>query len=686
MATATLAATLFAACTGDEQVLLPNGAAGSPLTFTASVKATAAATRSTADGTFDDGSPIALCIGDVWKTYAFDAATRQFAAADADDCFYWNGADDTKAVDAAWYPATLAADTGTNPPALQLNADQRTDLAYAAADILFAPSGQTLHRSAEIAGLVFAHFTARVVFNLRCQDGSVSTDDLHNAAVYIGKDNVALGLTADPSAHALATDFTRLATVQPHACPSVPAGYVRSYEALLPPQNLRGKVFIRIVLPDGEELAYTPEAEEANLESGQQYTYNVNVVRYRHLEVSLAAGDRVPWTSDYDVIISTAEELREYARAMREEKEINGVQTGYVRALQIADIDLGGELWEPITSHITNIVVGTSIIIPSFRGVYNGNGHIISNMKIEGEYMTAGLFESAHEGAVLTGIHLRNAEINNYRTSEKNHYWVGGIVGYSENATISLCSVEGKFTQVGGASVGGIAGSSLTTTISRCRTDVEISSTNCNRYESCIGGILGLSNRSFILSSIARGNLSAEGDAEICVGGLIGMMDTPSILACCMVEESTLSCKGPGENYAGGLVGTIVRDAYCIGSTYLYSSYTLATPSASGGTNHEDELFNKYDKYGNPSVIAENCYGASESDRFHRVREYAGTVESASYYDMYDQQDFTYYPYTLHYTPTAFPAYGVTPTQAVWSAAAWNNTNPPTLNMNYEGE
>lgn len=680
MATATLAATLFAACTGDEQALLPDGAAGSPLTFTASVKATAA-TRSTADGTFDDGSRIALCIGDVWKTYAFDAATRQFAAADADDCFYWNGAADAKAVDAAWYPATLAADTGTNPPALPLNADQRTDLAYAASDILFAPAGQTLHRSAEIAGLVFAHFTARVVFNLRCQDGSVSTDDLHNATVYIGKDNVALGLTADPSAHALATDFTRLATVQPHACPSVPAGYVRSYEALLPPQNLRGEAFIRIVLPDGEELTYIPEAEEANLESGQQYTYNVSVVGHRGLEVSLADDDRVPWTGDYDVIISTAEELRAFARAVNEEGEINGVKAANAKVLQVADIDLSGEPWVPIG------YVNDRYATP-FYGVYNGNGHIISNMKIEGNYTVPGLFSYVLE-AVLTGIHLRNVEINIY-SMEYFPPAVGGITSAAEKATISLCSVEGKFIVVSNsAEIGGIAGTLYTTTVSRCRTDVEISATciDMNEFTS-VGGIIGncVYGGTFILSCIAKGNLSAEAKSGTYIGGISGYLAIPNTVACCIVEESTLSCKGSGENYAGGLVGAIGRSDDIIGSTYLYSSYTLAIPSASGGTNHTDELFNKDDRDDNPSVIAENCYGASESDRFHLVREYAGTVESMSYYNSYDKQEYTYYPYTLHYTPTAFPAYGVTPTQAAWSAAAWNNTNPPTLNMNYEGE
>ena len=59
---------------------------------------------------------------------------------------------------------------------------------------------------------------------------------------------------------------------------------LKTYAALVIPQNMSGKKFIAVSLRDGNTYYYTPQGEEANLKSGTQYTYNITV-KHGYLEV-----------------------------------------------------------------------------------------------------------------------------------------------------------------------------------------------------------------------------------------------------------------------------------------------------------------------------------------------------------------------------------------------------------------
>ena len=117
-----------------------------------------------------------------------------------------------------------------------------------------------------------------------------------------------------------------------------------------------------------------------------------------------------------------------------------------------------------------------------FRGNFNGNGHIISNLWIKRpstDYI--GMFGKIDDNAEILNLKLENAEYvgNDY---------VGGIVGYCYNAnSITSCEFNGKIS--GNDYIGGICGYNFNdgydTTISDCFTDSHI------KGRDYIGGICG---------------------------------------------------------------------------------------------------------------------------------------------------------------------------------------------------
>ena len=52
--------------------------------------------------------------------------------------------------------------------------------------------------------------------------------------------------------------------------------YVRTVRALLPPQNMSGRKFVKIVI-GGKTFYYTPAAGEADFFSGKMYEYRLTV-------------------------------------------------------------------------------------------------------------------------------------------------------------------------------------------------------------------------------------------------------------------------------------------------------------------------------------------------------------------------------------------------------------------------
>ena len=171
-----------------------------------------------------------------------------------------------------------------------------------------------------------------------------------------------------------------------------------------------------------------------------------------------------------------------------------------------ADIDMSAYRWTPI---------GTSTSSSkNFQGTFNGNGHTISGLYVEGENY-AGLFGKMGGGGTVKNLTIKNSYISGSAC-------IGGIVGYGATVTLTNCKnyadIEG--TGSNGAKTGGIAGLvESNPKISGCANYGSVTSayTPGNYTEGGTGGIVGYNGASKLtLSGCANyGAISHMGGTHI---------------------------------------------------------------------------------------------------------------------------------------------------------------------------
>lgn len=594
--TAMLAA--LTGCSADNDPQIAAGEDGTSVTFGATIdhreahgNDKAPASRAITDGTFDDGDRILVHMDGKLKAFVYRTAQG----------FVHDGTVSGTNIDttpAEWEAGKTQKDVLAYGPAMAISfsdnsgylyrcmADnnQSKDDNYENSDYVYA--AQTLQRSHP--ALTFRHGMARIVVRLR-SDGSLKDEDVAGATVLLGNENLFMIADIDPQTGTLTAyvpaDGRDLPpqTITPHRCADTPTGFVAAYEALLPPQDVSGKAFIRVRLPNGKEREYVAEGGSL-LEGGHEYVYNATVEADR-MTVTISDGD-VPWTDGILTtningkefrLIRTAEDLKRFA------DDVNSGQRD-LNAIQTADIDLNGiDNWKPI-----GMQYGSDF--RPFTGIYNGNGYTISHLKISNMQngSAAGLFGMTDGDALLTGIHLRNVEIK----LPDQTLNLGTLVGWNGgSSTVSLCSAQGIInTSKYSPQVGGLAGVN-NGTITRCRTNVEITVDGLRllgQLSAGAGGITGVNDSGGLLFAChAIGSVTVEVNASegnsIYAGGIAGLNSnsTAPTIYCCIAEGdvSVTSETADINIYAGGLVG--YHNGHYGGQ--LNSCYARGTATASTG-------------------------------------------------------------------------------------------------------
>ena len=192
-----------------------------------------------------------------------------------------------------------------------------------------------------------------------------------------------------------------------------------------------------------------------------------------------------------------------------------------------------------------------------FAGVFDGNGHTISNLAIDSagaENYYLGLFGSING----TGAEVKNLGIEDCNiTGEDYSNYLGGLCG-ENNGTISNCYVTGEVS--GGFLLGGLCGNNTNNgTITNCQASGVVTGGD---YSSGLGGLCGGNgNNGSIRDSYATGTVTG-GVGSKQLGGLCGV-NGGSINDCNAIGAVT------GYEYLGGLcginVGTI-SDCYSTGA------------------------------------------------------------------------------------------------------------------------
>lgn len=260
------AALVLAACTGDDDAAWPEG--GVPLELYAAVEGYSSAnaqTRATTENRWEGGEKVRLWISSSFSGPAQDV----YSSVDSDGKLIvnlaWVSPDEEKGIQGL-YPLLRNIDP------FSVLADQR-DEGYQDSDCMAAPYLRIAVTSPDKT-LVFRHVIAKVVVHLKAGNG-VTDDELQRATVTF--ENLACtGGSINFSNGTVAQVTPRIDRITPNEVTPAADGYVRTVRALLLPQDMSKRKFVKIVI-GGKTFYYTPAAGEADFFSGKMYEYRLTV-------------------------------------------------------------------------------------------------------------------------------------------------------------------------------------------------------------------------------------------------------------------------------------------------------------------------------------------------------------------------------------------------------------------------
>ena len=362
LAVAAFACLMAASCSDvtDDSTALPDGKY--PMTFTASVDGLAApnpASRATTDvngqTSWQENDPVAISMdgGANHKVYKISDAGIGEMIADGEP-LYWSKQQENLA---AWHPVscTIGSNTGSGEVSIT---DQRSGFGTLE-NILHAPAQDNTYSSGGSVAFTFRHALAKVKVALKKGDG-IEESDLSNAIVTF------TGYTAGTLGYGGMTDSKGSnGDISPKA--ETPAGGgAATYTALVIPQQMQGKKFIKVTIGTGgaaRDYYYIPAGStDADLEAGKQYNYTITVKK-TGLVVTVT-GNGTAWT---DTSIDTDPDVAVTYRITAPE----GVT---IKAASGGTLTNNGDGSYTLSAGNAVTITATSTYIKSIKGLYDVAG------------------------------------------------------------------------------------------------------------------------------------------------------------------------------------------------------------------------------------------------------------------------------------------------------------------------
>ena len=243
-----------------------------------------------------------------------------------------------------------------------------------------------------------------------------------------------------------------------------------------------------------------------------------------------------------------------------------------------------------------------------FKGIFDGNGHTVSDLYINSSGNYLGLFGYV-DGAEIKNVTVQGNVTGFYEEgNEQSGQYVGLVLGFgASNTKLENCKSEGSVT--GYKNVGGIAGIMPYNgnVITSCTNRATV--TGSGQNSEYVGGIVGYGQGFSLCANFA--DITSEGDN---VGGLAGQLNPNSKslgMSNCMNVGNV-----KGKQYVGGLAGA----CYAPQNT---NNYSIGRVEA---TNQYAGLL--VGKYGNdPSKAFANTYYVKEGQVVEN-----GTTTAGRYY------------------------------------------------------
>ncbi|QUC66048.1 GLUG motif-containing protein [Aristaeella hokkaidonensis] len=251
--------------------------------------------------------------------------------------------------------------------------------------------------------------------------------------------------------------------------------------------------------------------------------------------------------------IATAEQLLALSAAVND-----GSAGGYYGACFVLteDLDLAGIEWQPIGQMD---LADQSNVSCMFMGVFDGQGHTISNMTFSSDYpiVGAGIF-----GMNLGEVKNLNAKNITVTCTDTFSNAVGAVVGYNMGMVHDV-TLSGENSIAGVNCIGGIAGGN-NGAVYNCSVDgTTIRVLGDNAFPEgrivqadvaeCGGLVIGGSFGGSIDNCTAKGTVIAEGNEPIALGGIAGCLEMMDTVTNCTADVTITTVKGG--HAIGGLCG-----------------------------------------------------------------------------------------------------------------------------------
>ncbi len=251
--------------------------------------------------------------------------------------------------------------------------------------------------------------------------------------------------------------------------------------------------------------------------------------------------------------IATAEQLLALSAAVND-----GSAGGYYGACfaLTEDLDLAGIEWQPIGQMD---LADQSNVSCMFMGVFDGQGHTISNMTFSSDYpiVGAGIF-----GMNLGEVKNLNAKNITVTCTDTFSNAVGAVVGYNMGMVHDV-TLSGENSIAGVNCIGGIAGGN-NGAVYNCSVDgTTIRVLGDNAFPEgrivqadvaeCGGLVIGGSFGGSIDNCTAKGTVVAEGNEPIALGGVAGCLEMMDAITNCTADVTITTVNGG--HAIGGLCG-----------------------------------------------------------------------------------------------------------------------------------
>ena len=462
-------------------------------------------TRSTVDGNWEDALSVAVQVGGengpvkeykVASTSGNGAKLTCSTLTEADTQFWWTSSNESKKV-RAWYPYSETVPVDWSVSLTQTEETLKKE------DFMMTDGQVTV--SLNNPQIAFSHLLAKVEINL------IQSEYLRNAS----KVSVSLpGMYETGTLRDLSSSRPVIVRnneekadkeIIPYRLPSANDGCYASYQALIIPDEEQKTRKINVIVDD---VIYTL-SNMATYNPRFRYTYNITV-QEEGLEIA-SIEQSIDWNATnpgsggitlkdhYDqatktYYVYTADGLDAWAEKAKTDLTVS--------CILMDDIDYNDKEW-------------TAIGDPGnqYAGTFDGGGHTIRNIKINGNAQNNGLFGYIAGGGIVKNLTVKNASM----TTSGTKYgiiaaWNDGTI---ENCVVSSCDITGSSDYVGCISYQNFG------RISCCR--VDDANVSCGSF----GGIVWLNNGRIEASSF-QGHIDADGGALVETNSIIG----GTIIAC----------------------------------------------------------------------------------------------------------------------------------------------------------